>query len=758
MTEAPPPQTTPAALPRAAGLFALFVVSALGLFVELLLIRWVGTEIRIFAYLQNTILVVCVLGLGMGCWDAKTPFRLRDVLVPLLLVTALLAVPTSRFFFGERITEMLAQSGTLELWAAEESSGLERVTLAAFGLALATGVLYLLWAVFVPVGRLLGRLLDEHPRPLVAYSVNVAGSLVGIWLFVACSALGLPPVGWFAVFAVGSLFLLHGPLRAKLIDTALLAALVGLGVLAGDEPGWNETHWSPYQKLSVWSVDGPRPRTVWVQLHGARAPGQQGNGSYLITVNNVGYQSIIDLSAERVAADPEKFKPKPDASGRVGADQHGFSRYDVPLKLHPSPKSVLLVGAGSGNDAAGALRNGAESVTAVEIDPVIIELGRRLHPEKPYSDPRVRVVNDDARSFFATTDQKFDVIAFGLLDSHTSGSAMVNTRLDHYVYTRESLEHAKSLLKPGGVMVLSFDAYKQHIGDRMNTALTEVFHEAPIVFHIPYNAFGWEGVSFVCGDLPAARKQIASDPRFAALVAEWTRDMPYTLPGTTEVPTDDWPYLYLERRQIPPLYGLLAVALIALFAVGSQRVAGARSLARWGRSEAHFALLGAAFMLLEVQNVSKAAVVLGNTWVVSAVIISGVMIMILLANALAGATRRVPAGAVYAALIATCLGLYFVDLARFAFLPYPAKAATVGLLTSLPMLFSGLAFARSFAAAPRKDAALGANLFGALLGALLQSVTFLTGVKALLLIVAALYLLAALTRPRDAAATESAAA
>ncbi|MFO0823329.1 MAG: methyltransferase domain-containing protein [Gemmataceae bacterium] len=80
------------------------------------------------------------------------------------------------------------------------------------------------------------------------------------------------------------------------------------------------------------------------------------------------------------------------------------------MKLHPHPRSVLLVGAGSRNDVAGALRNGAESVTAVEIDPVIIDIGRQLHPEKPYSNPRVRVVNDDARSFFATTDQKFDVI------------------------------------------------------------------------------------------------------------------------------------------------------------------------------------------------------------------------------------------------------------------------------------------------------------------------------------------------------------
>ena len=71
----------------------------------------------------------------------------------------------------------------------------------------------------------------------------------------------------------------------------------------------------------------------------------------------------------------------------------------------------------------------------------------------------------------------------------------------------------------------------------------------------------------------------------------------------------------------------------------------------------------------------------------------------------------------------------------------------VGGLTSLPMLFSGIVFIRSFAIAEEKNTALGANLVGAFVGALLQSVTFITGIKALLLIVAGFYFLSLLTRP-----------
>jgi spermidine synthase len=96
----------------------------------------------------------------------------------------------------------------------------------------------------------------------------------------------------------------------------------------------------------------------------------------------------------------------------------------------------LIVGAGSGNDAAGALRHNLQSVTAVEIDPAIIGIGQELHPEMPYASPKVKIVNDDARSFFATNTEKYDVISFGLLDSHTT-TAMTNARLDHYVYTKE---------------------------------------------------------------------------------------------------------------------------------------------------------------------------------------------------------------------------------------------------------------------------------------------------------------------------------
>src|SRR5262249_7558349 len=133
---------------------------------------------------------------------------------------------------------------------------------------------------------------------------------------------------------------------------------------------------------------------------------------------------------------------------------------------------------------------------------------------------------------------------------------------------------------------------------------------------------------------------------------------------------------------------------------------------------------------------------------VNGVIVSGVLLMILLSNLVVALWPRLSLGPVGVCLIGSCVGLYFFDLSSLAFLPYAWKAVLVGLLTSLPMFFSGIVFIRSFASVKRKDVALGANLLGSLAGGLLQSATFATGIKALLLLVAVLYLAAILLRPR----------
>jgi len=562
--------------------------------------------------------------------------------------------------------------------------------------------------------------MNAHPNPIWAYSVNILGSVIGTWTFVLLSYFYQPPLIWFLI--AGGLFTIFIIWTKKDIaaNFSLLILIVILSFFASLVPNSIDVIWSPYQKLVVRESEANEV------------------GDYIVTVNNVGYQGMINLSRLNVLAHPEMYTP----------ELNGLSQYDLPALLHPNPQNLLIVGAGTGNDAAGALRNNVQAITAVEIDPAIIDIGRNLHPEQPYSQPNVHVVNDDARSFIATTEEKFDVISFSLLDSHTT-TAMTNARLDHYVYTIESIEQAKTKLNEGGIMILSFEAQKPFITSRIRTALRIIFQQEPLVFKIPYSPYGWGGVMFVTGDLDSVQEQLDTNDQLARYIKELQNDFPVTYEDGIKITTDDWPYIYLKAPKIPKLYYLL-LGIMLLLLIRSMRKWDARADIKFTSSSFwHFFLLGAAFLLLEVQNISKASVVLGNTWQVNAVIITCVLSMALIANWLEHKIPWIPIISVYALLIATSLGLYFIDLTTFSFLPYTIKAIVVGGLTSLPMLFSGIVFIRSFARALNKSDALGANLTGALSGALLQSVTFVTGIRALLLIVALFYFLSFLTLRRS---------
>lgn len=702
--------------------WGILLISVLGLFLETLFIRWIGTEIRIFAYLQNTILVVCFLGLGIGMFTSSKPIQLKQSLVPMTIFTLLMAIPPIRLVLGS-ISEMFSTLGDFVIWNNIATNDLRfRVTAIIFGLVLTFGVLILIVDIFVPLGRILGRLMNSNSNAIWAYSINILGSILGTWTFVLLSFFYQPPFVWFCIAAILLAIFVMWSNRDKKLNLALLVLIVALSWFAGKVTDALQVTWSPYQKLVV--LKG-KENALWL-------------GDYYITVNNVGYQVIIDLSEKRVSEQPEKFPP----------ELKGLSQYDMPLLFHPNPKTFLIVGAGSGNDAAGALRHNVQSVAAVEIDPAIISIGRELHPEAPYSSPRVQVINDDARSFFATTNEKYDVISFGLLDSHTTTS-MTNARLDHYVYTKESIILAKSRLAEGGIMALTFEAQKPYIVDRIQRVLEEVFNQPPLVFRIPTNAYGAGGVMFVTGDFETLQNQLQQNAPLSAYIKELQAKNPIQLTHKTKITTDDWPYLYLASPKIPSLYYLLITLVILLFVRSYKKWQAKTDLSFTNRTFWHFAFLGGAFLLLEVQNISKASVVLGNTWQVNAVIISSILGVALLANWVAYKFRNLPITGVYALLIGSALSLYFIDLARFGALPYLTKAVIVGALTSLPMLFSGIVFVRSFAVTVDKSNALGANLIGALVGALLQSITFITGIKALLLVVAGFYLLSFVSAPRQ---------
>ena len=81
------------------------------------------------------------------------------------------------------------------------------------------------------------------------------------------------------------------------------------GGVAGWEPGSLESYWSPYQKLVAFDVQhdvevAEKEPIWWTRLKGLRSSDIRVSGETVITVNNAGYQGMIDLDPARVATNP----------------------------------------------------------------------------------------------------------------------------------------------------------------------------------------------------------------------------------------------------------------------------------------------------------------------------------------------------------------------------------------------------------------------------------------------------------------------
>jgi hypothetical protein len=383
----------------------------------------------------------------------------------------------------------------------------------------------------------------------------------------------------------------------------------------------------------------------------------------------------------------------------------------------------------------------------VEIDPAIVEWGKERHPNHPYDSPLVQVTVDDARAFFRRAQGPYDLVWFGLLDSHTSPSAYTNVRLDHFVYTRESFEDVKKLLAPDGVVVLYFWWEAPWIGDRLARLLAETFGAPPLALDVrpSRRCLGHGGLLLVGGSgaaLSDVRRRAAAHPAVAAL------SLPdRAFPLKTDVPTDDWPYLYLERRSIPIYHSIVAGACLVLGLLLRRRL-----FQPGDPVDGSMLLLGAGFMLLEVSGVSRAALLYGTTWTVNAYVVGAILGMILLANLVASRVDYDPRGWPFAGLLASLLLVAFVPPVWLASLPTAPRVLLGGAFLALPVFFSGLVFVAVWARLERRDLALGSNILGSLLGGIASLLSMLVGFQQLTLLTVVVYLGALLLIRREAGA------
>jgi spermidine synthase len=694
----------------------LIIISLLSLFVEMLMIRWVSSDIRIFAYFKNFVLVACFLGFGLGCYLCRRRVQLMAMTAPLLLLTVILKAPVSplrRSILA--LPQMLGASAEVHVW------GVPAMPANWTGMLVALAFVVPLFAViataFIPFGQLVGWYLENAPNGVAAYSVNVLASLAGIAGFTLLCFLDQPPWVWFLVAGVFSLIFFWRNARAR--KTLGVTFLICVCLLAIPDHRYARTYWSPYQKLSI------RPLYNNGQIE-----------AYSLTTNDSLYQTIFNLSPEFVQSHTATFQRHP-------LNQNS---YNMPYRFYPSPPSVLVLGSGMGNDVAAALRNGAGRVEAVEIDPMILKLGRDLHFEHPYQSPRVHVTLDDARSYIENTHDQFDLIVFSLLDSHTTTSHFTNIRIDNYVYTREAFQRARQLLRPDGLFIVKFQVDNPWIAGRLYQLMHDTFDQNPIQFQTDIGGYDSSGRFFVAG----SRERLAratSDPSLAAYLASHD-NMPMQ---SARLTTDDWPYFYQHEPGLPIIVILVSIAVLVVFGWFLRQTSGEGS-----RIDLHFMFLGAGFMLLEAQIVSKMALLFGTTWVVNAVVVSGLLCLIVAANLVYGAFPRIPLAVAYAGLFATLAVMYLVPMQKLFFESWSLRAVVATLALCTPVFFAGIIFVSSFARVGFRGSALGSNLFGALIGGLLESASLWFGLKSLTIFAAVLYLGSALFLRRSQTAPDRA--
>jgi len=442
---AAPPQAQAASLSTTQQGWNLFLVGFLVLFLELACIRWFAAHVIFLQFFTNVVLIACFLGMSCGCLAAKGK---RDWLAgfPLLGVVTFLAALVSLAIY-HHWKGLAVSVGNLaspqEVFFGTEYRNLD-VAQFVVPIELVAALFFVLVALlFVGLGQVLGRAFDAYPDRVRGYMLNIGGSLAGIVGFTAISFVEAPPVAWFFVALAGVAYLLHQGGRLTWLRGLGLAALLAMvatpiTVYKRD----SQLRWSPYYAILYEKPD--RQIIVNTISHQAMVPYEKKGATY----------SLVHLLQQHSGGKPFE--------------------------------DVLVIGAGSGNDVAHALRFGARRVDAVEIDPVILDIGAADHPDRPYQDPRVVRHLDDGRHFLRTTDRKYDLVVYALVDSLILHSSYANIRLESFLFTRQALEDVKRVLKPDGTFVM-YNCYRQGwIVHRAAAMAQQTFGRKPVVLNLPF--------------------------------------------------------------------------------------------------------------------------------------------------------------------------------------------------------------------------------------------------------------------------------
>lgn len=655
-------------------LWHIALISGTILILELAFVRLIPAKVQAISYFINLIIVAGFFGLGTGCILEKK----RDLSFALPL--GLFLIFGFIYIFQGIVVYDKSWEVHYFLREAEIQGQAPRVPLFP-----AAAIIFVFASLpFMYLGQALARSMARFPR-LAAYGWNIVGSIAGTVIFSLSSLFCVPPWIWPpTLMAIWAYIFLRKPIsRFAYLVTGLLFVLLAASPY--------ESKWSPYYFVQY--SQEKSGQQVWVN-----------SNFHQIGIN---FKSTEKDHQELCAAMLKKWS-RP-------------YKWYTQLNQGLAPEKILILGAGTGNDVNVALINGAKQIVAVEVDPIILGLGKKFNTLAPYSDKRVITVVDDARHFLRTSKEKFDLIIFGTLDSQTLLRSQANLRLESYVYTAQALDDAQRLLADNGMAAIFCSVLKPWFADRIHATIEKSFGKNFRIYfekdHALHNtlAVGVKDLDLSGLGLPAP----VSKNKIAA--------------------TDDWPFIYLERPTIAPVYlkliGFILLLIIGVF-IMLRKIHPVKGL------HANFFFLGLGFALVESSAIVRLSLVSGATWTVNAVVFASMLVMIFAANALV-ARRKAPSLAQsWIFLSLSVLVNYWFALPWFFEANAVLRVTLAGILVGLPVFFAGVCFSHLFKKTESVGFCLGINLVGAMAGGVIEYLSMIFGMRAIWLIILAIYILA----------------
>jgi hypothetical protein len=543
---------------------------------------------------------------------------------------------------------------------------------------LATAWVYLVVALpFVFSGVTVCLALTRFPRDVGGlYAVDLLGAALACALVVAVLEVTDGPAAALAAGAIASLgaaCFAHADERQRRRAASLVALAIGAFAALHTAFVWQQRplvgihwvkgapaarplyeRWNSFSRVTVYG-DPERPRAPqgW-GMSRATPPGSAARQLIL----------TIDGGAGTVLT---------GFDGRLEA--HEYLRYDVTALPHWLRRdgAVLVIGPGGGRDILTALLFGQRSVVGVEINGAILDtVTTRFGPFTGHldQDPRVRFVNDEARSWVARQRERFDIVQMSLIDTWAATAAGAFVLTENSLYTVEAWVTFIERLSPRGLFSVSRWYFRDRPDEvyRLTTlagaalrrhGIAEPRRHVVIVRQLGEEGTGRRtpGVATMLvsraplgdGELRGLEEvawrlefDVVLSPRtalnetFAALLSEADpAPVLASLPVNVEAPTDDSPFFFHTLRlrdalaavregaladdinlQAVSVLGTLLAAVVGLsvlcVAVPLLLTADRSALTGGAPLIVYFAAIGLGFMLVEISQMQRLIVFLGH--------------------------------------------------------------------------------------------------------------------------------------------------